>query len=122
MVFPTTKRVLYYASAAQDVWLDNRNDPGVDDMSDDAHEFMAHSDLEKDVKTSREAFYKDIKARFFEKPREDVMEFWLIATYMDPRFKEFDFNGNDLVTEREKKDATCATHLCMETMTVQQRN
>ena len=70
---------------------------------------MKPDDLTEDVRKSREAMRLDIKKRFIENVEPEHMEFWSIATYLDPRWKDFDFDGNNNITDTMKKNAISDT-------------
>ena len=60
------------------------------------HGELQHSALQPDVREGREKMFLDFKRRWVTDLDESILEDYIVATMLDPRWKNWDFEGAEV--------------------------
>ena len=104
LAVPTAYLMMHKSSVSTNVFFANREADELNDTTLSPVEVL-HTDLQQKVQEAREAYHKRLIDRFDSDLPFDVKQFWFISTVLDPRFKKFEFEGNDLLSASRQRDA-----------------
>ena len=104
LVIPMSYRLMQKSAASADVYFANRaaDEGNVEEITP---VMVKDADLQTKIREARASYHQRLVDRFDSDVALDVKQFWFISTILDPRFKKFEFAGNDMLNASRRRDA-----------------